>query len=293
MSFEQVHRVKVGDLEVAFREAGDAQAGGREPIVFVHGWPLSSLTWRKVIPALASAAPARCLALDLLGAGESPLEPERDHGLAAQAELVRGFLDALGLERVTLVGHDSGGSIARDVAVAAPERVSRLVLADTEVPGHKPPFVALLSLAARVPGSRSLLARTFGSQTLARSPAGFGLCFADTGAFDFGEFHAALVAPNARSEAASRCAHKFLLDFDFGEVDALASRYPALTMPKLLIWGDRDRFFPLAQGRRLCEMLPEPRQLEVVPGAGLFVHEEKPEEWIRAVRSFLAQAPGS
>ena len=167
------------------------------------------------------------------------------------------------------------------------------MLADTEVPGHRPPFVALLSLTARMPGSRALFARTFGSRILARSPAGLGLCFADTRALDFGEFHAALVAPNARSEAASRCAHKFLLDFDFGEVDALAPRYTVLTMPKLLIWGDRDRFFPLAQGRRLWEMLPEPRQLEVVPGAGLFVHEEKPEEWIRAVRSFLEQGPPS
>ena len=137
MGFDEVHRVRVGELPVAYREAGEG-----EPLLLVHGWPLSSRTWRKVVPELAKSA--RCIAIDLLGAGETLADTERSHGLEAQGRLVGEFMDALGLDHATLIGHDSGGSVARCFATASPERVGRLVLADTEVPGHRPPFVVLL-----------------------------------------------------------------------------------------------------------------------------------------------------
>lgn len=285
MGFETVRRIKVGDLELAFRETGSG-----DPIVFVHGWPLNSLTWRKVVPGLAERA--RCIAVDLLGAGESLAEPGASLGLEAHGRRLAGVLDALGIERATLIGHDSGGSVARSLAVAHPERVSGLVLADTEVPGHRPLLVVVLSLAARLPGGAALLRRVLGSEALARSPLGFGVAFADVGRFDFREFHAACIAPAVRTEAAARGSHRFLRDFDFGDVDRLRPRYERLTMPKCLIWGEQDRFFPLAQGRRLFEMLPGPKRFETVAGAGLFVHEEQPEAWLRIVRSFLAEAAG-
>lgn len=90
MSFETVRHLKVDGLEIAYREAGSG-----DPVVFVHGWPLSSLTWRKVVPGLADRF--RCIALDLLGAGESLAPAGHALGLSAQAELLGGFLGALGL----------------------------------------------------------------------------------------------------------------------------------------------------------------------------------------------------
>jgi pimeloyl-ACP methyl ester carboxylesterase len=284
MSFDTVQRVKVDGIELAFREAG-----GGEPLLLVHGWPLSSLTWRKVVPALADGA--RCIAPDLLGAGESLGPLSGGCGLEAQGRRLAGFLDALGIDRATVIGHDSGGSVARSFAAAHPERVARLVLADTEVPGHRPLFVRALQLANRVAGATALLRRVMASQRLARSPLGFGLCFADLGRFDFGEFFEALVEPNVRSEEAFRGMLRFLRDFDFGEVDALQSRYGSLVVPKCVIWGERDAIFPLEQGRRLFGMLPEPKRFETVADAGLRVPEERPEEWVRIVRSFLAEAP--
>jgi pimeloyl-ACP methyl ester carboxylesterase len=285
MGFQDVRRIKVGELELAFREEGSG-----EPLVLVHGWPLSSLTWRKVVPGLAGRA--RCIAVDLLGAGESAWDGRASLDLESHGRRLAGLLDALGIERASVIGHDSGGSVARSLAVAHPERVSRLVLADTEVPGHRPLFVVALSLAVRLPGSQALLARTLRSESLARSPLGLGLAFADLGGFDFREFHAACVAPAVHSEAAARACLRFAREFDFGDVDRLRSRYERLTMPKCLIWGERDRFFPLAQGRRLLEMLPGPKRFETVAGTGLFVHEEQPEAWLHVVRSFLAEGAG-
>ncbi len=285
MGFETIRQVKVGELEIAFREVGEG-----EPLLLVHGWPLSSWTWRKVVGPLSEGF--RCIALDLPGAGESLGIGERDLRMPSQSQVVGGFADALGLERTILIGHDSGGSIARGWAVESPERVSRLVLAGTEVPGHRPLPVILIQRLARLPGARSLLRATFGSQRLARSPLGFGLGFADVGRFDFDEFFESLVEPIQRSEAALDGIWRFIFDFDFADVDAVGERYDALRMPKLVLWGDGDRFFPVAQGRRLHDMLPEPRRFELVPGGGLLLHEEKPEPWVRRVRAFLEETAG-
>jgi len=281
MSFERVQQIKVGDLEIAFREEG---AG--EPLVLVHGWPLSSLTWRKVVPPLAASH--RCIALDLPGAGQSTAKPSQALGIGAQGKILGSFLNAIGLECATLVGHDSGGSVVRSFAVAHSERVMRMVLADTEVPGHHPAFVTLLNLAARLPGADRLLGLTFGSRTLSR--LGFGSCFAELGSFDFEEFHAKIVAPNARTDATRAACRKFLLDFDLTEVDKVGALYGCLTMPKCVLWGEKDRFFPVAVGRRLAGMLPEPKRFEVISNAGLLAHEERPEIWLRAVRDFLTAA---
>ena len=264
MSFDAIKKVKVGDLDIAFREEGSG-----EPIVLIHGWPLSSLTWRKVVPGLSGER--RCIAPDLLGVGESTCDPARDHSLATQAKLVEGFMDALGIEKATVIGHNSGGSIARNLAVANPERVSRLILANTEVPGHKPFFVRFLKGIARLPGSLAIIRMNFTSKALAKSPLGFGLCFSGLKSFDFDEFYQTLVAPNARSDASIRSTRKFLLDFDFDDVDACEARYGELKMPKYLIWGEDDKIFPLEQGWRLRDMLPEPTRFDMISGAGLFV----------------------
>jgi pimeloyl-ACP methyl ester carboxylesterase len=230
---------------------------------------------------------ARCIAIDLMGAGESVGDVTQDHGLGAQANVVEGLLDALGLERATVIGHDSGGSVARSFAVANPDRVSRLVIADTEVPGHRPLFVVLLQRLGRLPGSYALTRSLLRSKGLSQSKLGFGLCFANLPDYDFDEFFRLLVAPNARSEQALRATQKFLLDFDFEEVDSARALYDELRMPKYILWGEEDRIFPLKQGWRLQAMLPEPKRFDMIPGAGLFVHEEKPEAWVSALRSFL------
>jgi haloalkane dehalogenase len=280
MGFEAVQSVRIGRVDVAYREVGTGS-----PLVLVHGWPLSSATWRKVAPALADTH--RCIAVDLLGAGHTAAPSSEPLTIARQAEIVLGLADALGARRFALCGHDSGGSVARATAVAAPDRVTELVLADTEVPGHRPWQVVALQALGRLPGSAALLGRILGTRRLARSSLGFGPAFADLTHVDFDEFHRTLLAPLARSPEAVRGCHRFLQEFDFGDVDALRARYGVLRMPTLIVWGEQDRFFPIAAGRRLAALLPTPARFEPVPDAGLLVHEEQPEEWVRLVGGFL------
>ena len=84
MSWENVRTIDLPQGRIAYRERGKGQ-----PVLFVHGWPLSSLTWRKVIPALEQRH--RCIAVDLLGFGETNGGPRRrpiDPGTVADAQRV-------------------------------------------------------------------------------------------------------------------------------------------------------------------------------------------------------------
>jgi len=280
MEFTEVRRVGVGNVEVAYREVG---AGS--PLLLVHGWPLSSVTWRKVAPSLAVSH--RCVAVDLLGAGGTVAPRGEALPIDRQAEIVVGVADALGLERFALCGHDSGGSVARAAAVSAPERVTHLVLADTEIPGHRPWQLIAFQRLARMPGAGAMLRRTFASRWLARSPIGFGSAFADLSRFDFDEFHATVLRPLAESPEILAGSRRFLADFDLDDVDRLRDRYDALRMPTLLVWGEQDRFFPVTRGEALARMLPNVVAFERVPDAGLLVHEERPDVWARLVGEFL------
>src|SRR3972149_9789420 len=91
--------VEVGDYRVAYYEEGDG-----DPLLLLHGCPFSSFIWRKVIPLLSGEY--RCLAPDLLGLGDTEAPAAADWSLPAQAGMIIGFLDALGLQAVNIVGHD-------------------------------------------------------------------------------------------------------------------------------------------------------------------------------------------
>ncbi|MDR7275154.1 alpha/beta fold hydrolase [Catenuloplanes atrovinosus] len=120
--------VDAGGVTIAFRTAGDA---GAPPVVLLHGGGSRAATWDAFAMSLAAAG-QRAIALDLRGHGGSART--RDYPLAAFRDDVLAAMDALGLGRVSLVGHSLGGHTATLVAQAAPDRVGRLVLEDPPAP---------------------------------------------------------------------------------------------------------------------------------------------------------------
>jgi pimeloyl-ACP methyl ester carboxylesterase len=195
VSAQDPRTVTLPQARVAYRESGSD-----DPILFVHGWPVSSLTWRKVIPALEPSH--RCIAVDLMGAGDTEAGLESDFSIPAQANMLAVFLDALDLASVTLIAHDSGATIARALAAEQPQRFPRFVLFDTEVPGHVPRMVALLHRVFRLPGSAHLLGRLLRSRTFLRARIGFGNVAHDHSAVDLDEFFATTTEPLLRSTTA-------------------------------------------------------------------------------------------
>src|ERR1700710_1755457 len=111
--------VRGGSLHVA--EMGD-RAG--PPVLLLHGWPQHWWSWRELMPLLADRY--RVLAMDLRGFGWSEATP-RGYRKDELAEDVVGVLDALGVDRVNLVGHDWGGVIGFLLCLEHPDRISRFV----------------------------------------------------------------------------------------------------------------------------------------------------------------------
>jgi haloalkane dehalogenase len=102
--------------------------GAGVPLVFLHGNPTSSYLWRKVLPEVGQ--PGRCLAPDLIGMGRSG-KPDLPYHFADHARYLAGWLEALALNEVVLIGHDWGGALACDWAARHPERIRGLVLMET------------------------------------------------------------------------------------------------------------------------------------------------------------------
>ena len=112
-------------IRMHYAEQGEARG---EPIILLHGYSDSWFSFSRVLTPLAREA--RVYALDLRGHGktEKPASGYRMRDLAAD---VLAFMDAKGIVRATVVGHSMGGFVAQQVALAAPKRVSHLVLVAT------------------------------------------------------------------------------------------------------------------------------------------------------------------
>src|SRR5262245_11815891 len=212
-----VERTGVGTAEIAYRRFG----AGR-PLLMIHGWPLSGFTWRHCIAGLAAAR--TCIVPDAPGAGDTRWTPEHAFAFRGQAEAYARFVDALGLDRFDVVAHDTGATIARELALIVGARVEHLVLIDTEMPGHRPPWIPMFQRTARLPGAGPAFRMLLRSRAFRRSSLGFGGCFADLGLVE-GEFHEAFVAPLLASRERLVGQLRYLRGIDWKLVDSLATRH--------------------------------------------------------------------
>src|SRR5438309_4489141 len=109
-----------------------ARAGEGAPLLLLHGWPEFWLTWEPVMVRLANRH--RVIAPDLRGFGDSD-KPDGHFGAENHAADMLALLDALGIRRAGIVGHDVGGAAMQPLAREAPERVAGLFFFDFVYPG--------------------------------------------------------------------------------------------------------------------------------------------------------------
>ncbi len=105
-----------------------ASGTGRIPIIFIHGYGMSSAVWDKVLTLFSSKY--TCYAPDLPGFGNSD-KPENGYSCSELAEDIAQFLDALRISQAILIGHSLGGLTVQHFAVRYPDRVMALVLSNT------------------------------------------------------------------------------------------------------------------------------------------------------------------
>lgn len=282
-SFPQVagveHRlVDAGGLRVHVAEAGEGR-----PVVMLHGWPQHWYLWRGVIPLVAPHR--RVICPDLRGFGWTDA-PSSGYDRETMARDVLALLDELGLEQVDLVGHDWGGWIGFLLSLQYPDRV-RCLLALGIVPPwpSRNPRNLLESwrLAYQIPLALPRVGRLGVEHGLARL-----LLRAASDAFSEPEIEAFTDRLRGERARASELLYRTFLLREAGPV--AAGRYERLlplTVPTLLLNGARD---PVISTRALGEQAAreDALGLEVVPDAGHFVVDEKPDLVADRALSFLA-----
>jgi pimeloyl-ACP methyl ester carboxylesterase len=269
--------IDVGHGQVACRTVGSGL-----PVLLVHGWPVSGATFRGLLPHLVDHV--TCHVIDLVGAGSSRFQGAAGLSIEGHIGAVRTVVDALDVDRLAVVGHDSGGLIARH-ALAGDRRLAALGLIDTEQP-HGLNWRFRLFLANRhLPGFGALLGWLGGRPVLRRNPLVLADAFVDRSLLD-GEFDEFFLRPLATDRVRRAAAIEVLHSFDPRLVEALADVHRRIDVPVQLVWGEEDRFFPVDWAREMVGTFDD-AALAVVAGAGLFAHEERPAEVAAALLPVL------
>ncbi len=263
------------DIEVDGYRYAVADLGKGPALVLLHGLGGSIYDWRHLIRPLAEGH--RVVAIDFLGGGESDRPADGDYSVTAQARRVRGILDALRLEKATLVGNSYGGGVALRFAQDYPERTERLVLINSICYRDAVPGYATL---CRIPGAE----RVAEVLPLGR-PTRWVLrgCYKTVEKLSEEELqtYIAEIGVPGRRAAIVRMVRAVLRE----DAREFQSRFKSIRAPALLIWGTADTTVPLDLGRRLARDLPEARLVELE--AGHVAHQERPEEVLREIRGFL------
>jgi pimeloyl-ACP methyl ester carboxylesterase len=260
------------------------EAGEGRPVVMLHGWPQHWYLWREMVPLLAPQR--RVICPDLRGFGWTDV-PRSGYDRETMARDVLALLDALGLDEVDLVGHDWGGWIGFLLCLHHPARVRRFLALGVVPPWPSRSRRTLLEiwrLAYQIPLALPGLGRLGVERGLAR----FAL---RSGWEGFSDAEVEAFTERLRGERA-RASELLYRTFLLREVGPVATgRYEKLlplTVPTLLVIGARDLVISpravrdQAAGEDLLE-------LEVVPDAGHFVVDEKPELVADRALSFLAR----
>ena len=269
--------IDVGTGEVAYRRIGSGP-----DVLFVHGWPVSSATFRTLLPHLTDHV--TCHLIDLPGAGSSKFAADQVLTIENHIHSVKRVLEALDLNDVAVVGHDSGGLIARHAVTGSP-RLRALGLIDTEQStGLSWKFKSFIA-GRRIPGFGAGLGWVAGQPRLRRNRLVLGDAFVDRSLLN-GEFDEFFLKPLNQSPAHRKAAIQLLKSFDFQHVRDLGELHRRITVPVQLVWGEHDRFFPVKWAQEMLADFSDAR-LAVIKGAGLFAHEERPAEVAQALLPIL------
>jgi pimeloyl-ACP methyl ester carboxylesterase len=249
------------------------------PLVALHGFPQHWYCWRRVIEALAGEY--RILAADLRGLGWSGAAPDGDYRKARMVEDLLALLDAEGIERAGLLGHDWGGWIGFRAVLDAPERFTGFVACGVVHPWQ--PVERMLRELPRFAYQPPIAAPVLGPWLIPRVvPRILRVAWGDRATWDAAaaEAYAESYREPERAEAGSRYYRSFLTR---EAPTVAAARGRRLTVPTRLLFGTRDPIgTALAQD---LERHGEHARTEFLAGCGHFVPEERPAEVAAAVRA--------
>ncbi len=252
------HDVVVGHWRIHYIEGGEGA-----PLVAIHGLGTDAESGALIFPTLAKSH--HILAPDLLGYGHSDRPKDADYSIAMESEVVRGFMDAMHVDKADVLGVSMGGWVALKLAADHPERVRRLVLVGSagfafesqlSESSFSPATVADVRTLMELQTDRAKLMPDFVARDFVRKSRQEGWIF-------------------------RRAMHSMLAGRDL-----MDGRVARVTMPTLLVWGTADRLVPFAVGERMRRELPSAK-LVAIPNCGHLAVIECHAQALPPIATFL------
>ncbi|WP_406280659.1 alpha/beta fold hydrolase [Embleya sp. NBC_00896] len=282
--FVEGAEIPAGEWVFNARVAGPS--GGR-PVLFLHGFPQTSASWTAQLLGLARAG-YRAIAFDQRGYSPGARPPQESaYGRDELVGDVIAVLDALGIERVDLVGHDWGGALAWQVAGLHGERLRTLTVVSTPHPVALTSAVRDAASGQREQSSYIHLFRTRGAaeeKIMANDAAYLRAAFASLPADVTERYIAALREPGALTGALNW----------YRAVDPKALRdIGEITTPTLYVWSDRDTAFGRPAAEATGAQLSGPYHFEILPNTDHWIPETAAEPLTKALLTHLAAFPNN
>lgn len=257
--------VKQKDVRVGAHKIHYLAVGHGPPLVLIHGLGMSAPDLSPLFSALARTH--RVYAIDLLGSGHSDWPRDSMYSMKEQADVVRGFMDALSLRNPDVLGVSMGGWVALELAAEHPSRVRRLILVSSagfefETDIHEEFFVP-----QNVAGMRYLFTRV--SDRAGKLP-------------DFILRDFLRVAGD--NDWVVRRATRTMLE----RRELMDGRVRTIRMPVLLVWGTNDRIIPFSVAAKMQREMPQARLVRLEHCGHLAIVECR-DVALPAIEAFLRQ----
>ena len=273
------HSLNIDGLNMVYSVDGDESA---PPLIMIHGWGSFKGVWRTTIPALKDRY--RCIAVDLIGFGDSDNPPHPNVTIPKQAERIKVLIDTLGYNKVSIIGHSMGGQIALYLASQLiPERIEKLVnvagvahakltqAAERDLSTIKlAQYIPALFISARLWCHTRLYARLFCSHWI------YDLDNPDL-KFWREDRYSSLRPKSHRSmypawEAITTC--------------DLSDHLAKVTASSLTIFGKEDNVVPIESGYITDKHIPN-HQIVLIDKCGHFSMYEQQKAYLSALQNFL------
>lgn len=255
-------------MKIAYTDDGD---GDGDVIIMLHGIPAWSYLYHKVIPHLSSSA--RVICPDLIGYGNSDQRDCFDRSIRAQAKMIAALLDALGIERATVLGHDIGGGAALVFAVDYPERLKKLVLTNI-VAYHTWPNAGMIELGDPF--------------WVEREPADVVKFVRDRNFAGYDQPEIDVVFQPYMSKAGMISLIRNASGLSTNHTMELVDLHSTIEARTLLLWGAKDEWQEPWIADRLAQEIPDTKLVKL-PSAGHWIQFDEPEIFAREIATFMQE----
>lgn len=272
--------VEIQNSSIGLREFGEG-----DNVFFIHGFPTHGYTWRKILPKISKKY--KCNVVDLPGLGDSKWTNSTDFNSKSQANCILELIKSMDIKKCSLIAHNSGATVARVIAIKEPDLIDKLVLVNTEIPNHRPPWIQFYQKVGLLPLMPNLIKVALNSNWFVKSPMGFKEAYSDKSLLANPENLKPYLSILTKSKYNTVGAFKYLKGIDWSVVDEFEQTHKSIQADTLLIWGEDDKTFPINYAEKMVTQFSKRCEMKRVKKASLLPHEEKSDEVGDLILEFL------